>query len=162
MSTLTDRGLHTGPLSPRRDATSVDRPVEIEVEADGAAPLALRGEGQDRRRHRRFAVAPMYGAIRIRTAEDEVMDGHLRDISISGAGFESSRSFELDERVRFEIELPARAATLRGFGRVVRIEREHEVLDDAIVAIEFERFETRIDAGTLTRYLEQGSLLRAA
>ena len=104
----------------------------------------------------------MYGGIRIRTADGAVMDGHLRDISVSGTSFESHRSFGHAERVRFEIELPGRAATLRGVGRVVRVEREHEALDDCIIAIEFERFETRIDAATLTRYLEQGCLLRAA
>ena len=164
MPTLTDRGLHTGPATPRPSATVVDRPVEIDLdtEAGDGARLALRGHGHERRRHPRYAVAPMYAGIRIRTADGGVMDGHLRDISVSGAGFESDRPFDVDQQVRFEIELPGRAATLRGVGRVVRVEREHEALDDTIVAIEFERFETRIDAATLTRYLEQGCLLRAA
>lgn len=104
----------------------------------------------------------MYAAVRVWDAEDRLVDGHLNDISVAGARFESDRAFEADERLRFEIELPGNAATLRGLARVVRQVVEHEATGDMLVAIEFERFETRIDAATLTRYLEQGCLLRAA
>ena len=162
MPTLTDRGLHTGPAAPSSLSNRIERPVEIELDRDAidrrTEPLA----GIERRKHRRYAVQPMYSAIRVRTEDGSVIDGHLRDISIGGASFESMTPVEPDAGLRFEIELPGRAATLRGIARVVRVEREHEALDDVVVAIAFERFETRIDAGTLTRYLEQGCLLRAA
>ena len=162
MPTITDRGLHAGPAAPSSLSDKLDRPVEIELDRDAAdrrtEPLA----GMERRKHHRYAVAPMYSSIRVRTDDGTVVDGHLRDISLGGASFESMVAMPTEARLRFEIELPGRAATLRGVARVVRSEREHEALDDCIVAIAFERFETRLDGATLTRYLEQGSLLRAA
>lgn len=165
MPTLTDRGLHAGVTTPNVPATlteKIARPVEIELDHDAADRPTEPLRGMERRRHHRYSVAPMYSAIRVRTEDGAVIDGHLRDISIGGASFESMTPLAADDRIRFEIELPGRAATLRGVARVVRVEREHEALDDCIVALAFERFETRIDSATLTRYLEQGCLLRAA
>ncbi len=162
MPTITDRGLHAGPAAPTSLSEQIDRPVEIELDHDLADRSSQPLRGRERRRHHRYSVAPMYSAIRARLDDGTIIDGHLRDISIGGASFESMIPMLAEARLRFEIELPGRAATLRGVARVVRSEREHEALDDCIVAIAFERFETRIDAATLTRYLEQGSLLRAA
>lgn len=165
MPTLTDRGLHAGVTTPNVPATLTEkivRPVEIDLDHDAADRPTEPLRGMERRRHHRYSVAPMYSAIRVRTEDGAVIDGHLRDISIGGASFESMTPLAADDRIRFEIELPGRAATLRGVARVVRVEREHEALDDCIVALAFERFETRIDSATLTRYLEQGCLLRAA
>ena len=154
MPTLLDRDLLLAPTEDR------DHDPESIVETIPGVRLAP--SGRDRRRHRRYAVRPMYAAVRVWNAEDHLVDGHLHDISVAGARFESDRGFEADERLRFEIELPGNAATLSGVARVVRQVVEHEATGDLLVAIEFERFETRIDAGTLTRYLEQGCLLRAA
>ena len=33
----------------------------------------------DRRRHRRYAVRPMYSLIRIQTESGELIDGHIHD-----------------------------------------------------------------------------------
>ena len=130
------------------------------VETSPDVDLAF--SGRDRRRHRRYAVSPMFAPIRIRDEQDRIVDGHVHDISITGARFESDREFEADERVRFELELPGRAATLRGSARIVRQQLEHEATGDMLVGIEFERFEDRIVSATLTRFLEQGCLVRAA
>ena len=64
--------------------------------------------------------------------------------------------------VSFELEHPGRAATLRGLARIVRQQLEHEATGDMLVGIEFERFDDRIVSATLTRFLEQGCLVRAA
>ncbi|MBC03992.1 MAG: hypothetical protein CMJ34_11935 [Phycisphaerae bacterium] len=154
MPTLLERDLLETPV----DDQAHD-PISIVETVPG---VKLAPNGRERRRHRRYAVRPMYAPVRVRDSEDRIVDGHLLDISIAGARFESDRPFEADERLRFEIELPGGAATLRGIARVVRQVPEHEALPDMLVAVEFERFETRIDGATLTRYLEQGCLIRAA
>ena len=61
-----------------------------------------------------------------------------------------------------EIELPGGAATLRGRASIIRLADEDVRTGSVVLAASFERFETRIDSATLTRYLEQGCLLRAA
>ena len=154
MPTLLQRDLLEAPIDDRDHD-----PISIVETFPG---VRLAPSGRERRRHRRYAVRPMYAAVRVWDGEDHIVDGHLLDISIAGARFESDRAFEADERLRFEIELPGGAATLRGLARVVRQVVEHEALGDMLVAVEFERFDTRIDGATLTRYLEQGCLLRAA
>lgn len=118
--------------------------------------------GRDRRRHRRFAVRPMFSSVRLRDDRGHLIDGHLHDISISGARFEADGELPQGTSVEFEIELPGRAATLRGRARVVRVIPPGRMVADHLIALEFERFDTRIESATLTRYLEQGSLLRAA
>ena len=154
MPTLLERDLLEAPIDDRKHD-----PLSIVETLPG---VQMAPSGRERRRHRRYAVRPMFAAVRVRDAEDRIVDGHLLDISIAGARFESDRGFEADERLRFEIELPGGAATLRGVARVVRQVVEHEAIGDMLVAVEFERFDTRIDGATLTRYLEQGCLLRAA
>lgn len=117
---------------------------------------------RDRRRHRRYAVRPMYSSIRIRTENDRVLDGHIHDLAVGGVRFECDEPLPENAKVRFEIELPGGAATLRGRASIIRLADEDVRTGSVILAAAFDRFETRIDAGTLTRYLEQGCLLRAA
>lgn len=162
MPMLTDRGLHA---SPNRTGPGVrDLSEVVEIDLDPAAG----GEGgtpslpPERRRHPRYAAPSMYAAVRATFEDGVVIDGHLRDISVGGATFESPMAVGVGARLEFEIELPAGAATLRGVARTVRVEREHEALEDTVIAIEFERFENRFEAGTLTHFLEQGCLPRTA
>ncbi len=154
MPTLLDRDLLSPPIEDRDH-----HPSSVVETMPG---VNLMTTGRERRRHRRYAVRPMHAGVRVWDGEGHVVDGHLNDISVTGARFESDRPFGADERLRFEIDLPGGAATLRGVCRVVRQVREDEVVGDLLVAIEFIRFDTRIDAATLTRYLEQGCLIRAA
>ena len=154
MPTLLDRDLSAGPTS----GALVDSEWRIET----LPGLHLISDGRERRRHRRYAVKPMYASVRIRSEERGIMDGHLVDISIAGARFESDVRYRVGDSLQFEIELPGGAATLRGIGHAVRIVEEVPATGDVLVAIEFDRFESRLDSATLTRYLEQGCLLRAA
>lgn len=152
MPNLLERDLLESPAHDRSDSLVIETMPEVRP------ALA----GRDRRRHRRFAVRPMFSAVRVRNETGEIVDGHLHDISISGARFEADGGLPEGTLVHFEIELPGRAATLRGRARVVREIPPGTLVADHLIALEFERFETRIDGATLTRYLEQGALLRAA
>lgn len=154
MPTLLDRDLSAGPTS--------EAMVDSEWRIETLPGLHLLSDGRERRRHRRYAVKPMYASVRIRSEAQGIMDGHLLDISIAGARFESDVRYRVGDALQFEIELPGGAATLRGIGHAVRIVDEVPASGDVLVAIEFDRFESRLDSATLTRYLEQGCLLRAA
>ncbi|MFB0984729.1 MAG: PilZ domain-containing protein [Phycisphaerales bacterium] len=116
----------------------------------------------DRRRHRRYAVRPMYSLIRIQTESGELIDGHIHDLAVGGVRFECDVPLPEGSRVRFEIELPGGAATLHGWASIIRIADEDTRTGTMVLAAAFERFDTRIESGTLTRYLEQGCLLRSA
>ena len=117
---------------------------------------------RDRRRHRRYAVQPMYAPIRLCTPGGSIVDGHVHDLAVGGVRFECDVDLDAGSQVAFEIELPGNAATIRGRARVLRLDDHDERTGTVILAAVFERFDTRIDAATLTRYLEQGCLLRAA
>ena len=117
---------------------------------------------RDRRRHRRYAVRPMYSMIRLQTETGGIVDGHIHDLAVGGVRFECDVPLPEGSRVRFEIELPGGAATLHGWASIIRIAEEDTRTGTMVLAAAFERFDTRIESGTLTRYLEQGCLLRAA
>jgi hypothetical protein len=117
---------------------------------------------RDRRRHRRYAVRPMYSLIRLQTESGELVDGHIHDLAVGGVRFECDAPLPEGSRVRFEIELPGGAATLHGWASIIRIADEDTRTGTMVLAAAFERFDTRIESGTLTRYLEQGCLLRSA
>ncbi|MAD19182.1 MAG: hypothetical protein CMJ52_03045 [Planctomycetaceae bacterium] len=117
---------------------------------------------RDRRRHRRYAVRPMYSSIRLWDGNGRIIDGHIHDLAVGGVRFECDELLPEGARVRFEIELPGGAATLRGRASIIRLADEDVRTGSVILAAAFDRFETRIDGATLTRYLEQGCLLRSA
>lgn len=154
MPTLLDRDLSV--------ESNLVQSIDPEVLIETLSGVRLLSDGRERRRHRRYAVKPMFASVRIHGKGEGIMDGHLLDISIAGARFESDVRYEVGDILQFEIELPGGAATLRGIGHAVRIVDEVPATGDVVVAIEFDRFETRLDSATLTRYLEQGCLLRAA
>ncbi len=154
MPTLLDRDLSV--------ESTPDHTVDPDMLIETLPGLRLLSDGRERRRHRRYAVKPMFASVRIQGEDRGIMDGHLLDISIAGARFESDVRYEIGASLEFEIELPGGAATLRGVGHAVRVVDEVPATGDVLGAIEFDRFETRLDSATLTRYLEQGCLLRAA
>ena len=115
----------------------------------------------DRRRHRRFAVQPQYSHIMVRRANGDAIEGHLHDVSAGGIRFECDGELEAGENFDFEIELPGTRVPLRGQGSVIR-NLDEDGVGHWSTAAKFEQFETRFEAASLIRFLEQGFLLRAA
>ena len=104
----------------------------------------------------------MYAPIRLCTPGGSIIDGFVHDVAVGGVRFECDLELDAGSEIAFEIELPANAATIRGRGRILRLDDYDETTGTVIHAAVFERFDTRIDSATLTRYLEQGCLLRVA
>ena len=122
-------------------------------------PMSLEFE---RRRHRRFAVHPQYSHLMVRRQDGSVLEGHIHDVSVGGFLFECDGSLEAGECFEFELHLPGSDCPLRGEGSVTRALDDERQIGPWSTAAKFEKFETRFQAASLTRFLEQGYLVRAA
>lgn len=116
----------------------------------------------DRRRHRRFTVHPQYSKISVTRRDGSVVEGHLYDVSAGGIRFDCDDRLECDEVIEFDLELPGTRTQLKGRARIARCEEEDLPVGPWIAAAKFERFQTRFESASLSRFLEQGWVLQAA
>ncbi|MCH2161307.1 MAG: PilZ domain-containing protein [Phycisphaerales bacterium] len=116
----------------------------------------------ERRRHRRFAVHPQYSHVMVRRTNGHTLEGHLHDVSVGGFLFECDGTLDSGELFEFELQLPGTQTPLRGQGSVTRTLDGHDRFGPWSTAVKFEKFETRFEAASLTRFIEQGYLVRAA
>ena len=122
-------------------------------------PMSLEFE---RRRHRRFAVHPQYSHLLVRRHNGTTLEGHIHDVSVGGILFECDGPLDDGECFEFELQLPGSDSPLRGEGSVIRGMDGEKHIGPWSTAAKFEKFETRFQAASLTRFIEQGYLVRAA
>lgn len=132
----------------------------------------------DRRRHERFTVDPMYSAVAVsplptsnRTSDgcggehvdghvDSQVDGHVYEVSLGGIRFELDQPLPVGTRVSVEVTLPGCTKPICAEGRIVRVFDEIDDPGPRRMVVEFETFA----AGAreyLDRYLSQKWLRRA-
>lgn len=117
-------------------------------------------QSDDRRRHARFTVDPMYSSVVV-TRGGRREDGHVYDVSLGGMRLELDRPMPAGAEVDVEVHLPGCAEAIAARARVVRV---YSAIDDPgprRIAVEFESFEAGARA-TLERYLGQRWLRPAA
>lgn len=124
----------------------------------------------DRRRHERFTVDPMYSAVAVsplatsnRTSngrEGEHVDGHVYEVSLGGIRFELDQPLPVGTRVSVEVTLPGCTKPICAEGRIVRVFDEIDDPGPRRMVVEFETFAAGARE-SLERYLSQKWLRRA-
>ncbi|MCB9844370.1 MAG: PilZ domain-containing protein [Phycisphaeraceae bacterium] len=127
----------------------------------------------NRRRYERFALMPMYTAIRVRLLSEErfTREGHAYDISEGGARFELDDPIEPGTPVAMEILIPGLDDGPNldlGSGRAVQVHgnvvwtNADDLPGPVRMAIVFTRFVEAGDRERLMRRLVTGAYARAA
>jgi len=125
----------------------------------------------ERRRHERFATAPMYTTISVRTHEENGFSrhGHAYDISEGGVRFELDVPIDPGTPVAVQLALPAAAIAAgdTGPGRAVFALGNVVWCDisepgPAIMAVAFTRFARDGDRERLLKPFKTGALRRVA
>ena len=114
----------------------------------------------ERRRHARFTVDPMYSSVVV-TRGTRREDGHVYDVSLGGMRLEVDRPMPTGAEVDVEVHLPGCVEAIEARARVVRV---YSAVDDPgprRIAVEFESFKEGARA-MLERYLDQRWLRPAA
>jgi hypothetical protein len=123
----------------------------------------------DRRRHERFATAPMYTTLSARTLDEAFFTrhGHAYDLSEGGARFELDEGIEPGTAIALRIVLPAAAVapgdadrSIFVVGNVVWCDTEEP--GPAKLAVAFTRFAREGDRERLLRPLKTRALRRVA
>ena len=136
----------------------------------------------DRRRHERFTVDPMYSAVAVsplatsnRTSNgregehvdghveghvDSQVDGHVYEISLGGIRLELDEPLPVGTRVSVEVTLPGCTKPICAEGRIVRVFDEVDDPGPRRMVVEFETFAAGARE-SLERYLSQKWLRRA-
>lgn len=131
----------------------------------------------DRRRHERFTVDPMYSAVAVslsrpRTGHQMVagehvdghveghVDGHVYEVSLGGIRFELDQPLPVGTRVSVEVTLPGCTKPICAEGRIVRVFDEIDDPGPRRMVVEFETFAAGARE-SLERYLSQKWLRRA-
>ena len=132
----------------------------------------------DRRRHERFTVDPMYSAVAVsplptsnRTSDgcggepveghvDSQVDGHVYEISLGGIRLELDEPLPVGTRVSVEVTLPGCTKPICAEGRIVRVFDEIDDPGPRRMVVEFETFAAGARE-SLERYLSQKWLRRA-
>lgn len=141
-----------------------------------SAPLSEKDNavstGMERRTHDRFAVLPMYTAVRARRLDSEKFEfeGHAYDISVGGVRFELDEGIDPGTAIALEIELPAsawRSGRDTGPGRSVFVIGNVVWADDSEpgpvkMALAITRFARAGDRERLARVLTSGAYRKAA
>ena len=125
------------------------------------------GTPQDRRRHDRFSVDPMYSAVEVTPARSprgsapaEPAEGHIYEVSLGGMRFELDEPLPAGSRVSVAITLPGCPEPIRVEARVARVYDEIDDPGPRRMVAEFETFADGARA-LLERYLGQKWLRRA-
>jgi hypothetical protein len=122
------------------------------------------GRSVNRRRHERFALPPMYSAVRVEVKPGAVFDGHCYDISEGGVQFELDHALPYGAPVELHIELPANGGDaippVRVIANVVWTDTSEP--GPVRMAAVFSRFANTTDKERLFRQIVSGRLLRAA
>lgn len=124
------------------------------------ASHAKRPDPEDRRRHARFTVDPMYSSVVV-TRGNRREDGHVYDVGLGGVRLEVDRPMPAGAEVEIEVTLPGCTEAIAARGRVVRV---YSAVDDPgprRMVVEFESFRDGARA-MLARYLDQRWLRPAA
>lgn len=132
----------------------------------------------DRRRHERFTVDPMYSAVAVsplatsnRTSDgcggehvdghvEGHVDGHVYEVSLGGIRFELDQPLPVGTRVSVEVTLPGCTKPICAEGRIVRVFNEIDDPGPRRMVVEFETFVVGARE-YLDRYLSQKWLRRA-
>jgi hypothetical protein len=124
----------------------------------------------DRRRHERFTVDPMYSAVAVsplatsnRTSDGcggGHVDGHVYEVSLGGIRFELDQPLPVGTRVSVEVTLPGCTKPICAEGRIVRVFDEIDDPGPRRMVVEFETFAAGARE-SLDRYLSQKWLRRA-
>ncbi len=144
----------------------------------------------DRRRHERFTVDPMYSAVAVsplptsnRTSDacegehveghvdgqvdsqvdsqvDGHVDGHVYEVSLGGIRLELDEPLPVGTRVSVEVTLPGCTKPICAEGRIVRVFDEIDDPGPRRMVVEFETFAAGARE-SLERYLSQKWLRRA-
>ena len=126
---------------------------------------------RDQRQHPRIKVPAMYTLIRARVQGSTRYNwtGHIYDVSLGGVRFELDMPIEPGTQLELRGMLPgAGHTTFRALGRVVRVHSDASDLGPAIMALQFESFQSPMDRHRLAQYIEarakaeQSTLRRAA
>jgi hypothetical protein len=128
--------------------------------------------GIDRRAHDRFAVLPMYTAVRARRLDSEKFEfeGHAYDVSVGGVRFELDEGIDPGTAIALEIELPEsawRSGRDTGPGRGILVVGNVVWADDSEpgpvkMALAVSRFARAGDRARLESVLTSGIYRKAA
>lgn len=127
-------------------------------------------QGNERRRHPRYVLQPMYAPIAVRLLESErfTIEGHAYDISVGGIRFELDRAIEPGTQVAMQITLPPAdendigpGRTVFVFANVVWLEDEDEPGPARMAAV-FANFARAGDEQRLQRLFKSGRYRLAA
>jgi hypothetical protein len=123
------------------------------------------GNMNDRRRHERLKLSPMYTSITARAYQrpaQHELQGHAYDVSESGIRIELDEPLEPGEPVTLQMQLAAAESDVFAAGRVVWINDAEDDPGPRRMAIEFTEFLDDDDRFSLMRFLRDGSLQQAA
>ncbi|MGB0767000.1 MAG: PilZ domain-containing protein [Phycisphaeraceae bacterium] len=127
--------------------------------------------GQDQRRHPRVKVPAAYTLVRARVAGSSRYNwtGHIYDVSVGGVRFELDMPVEPGTELELRGVLPGSGhTTFRAKGRVVRRHSDADEPGPAVMALQFDAFQSPMDRHRLSEYIEArssaeaGALRRAA
>jgi len=108
---------------------------------------------QERRRHARFTVDPMYSSVVV-TRGKRREDGHVYDVGLGGIRLEVDRPMPTGAEVEIEVTLPGCTEAIAARGRVVRVFSAVDDPGPRRMVVEFESFREGARA-MLERYLDQ-------
>lgn len=126
---------------------------------------------RDQRQHPRIKVPAMYTLIRARVQGSNRYNwtGHIYDVSLGGVRFELDMPIDVGTQLELRGMLPGSGhTTFRATGKVVRIHSDPREPGPAIMALQFQAFQSPMDRHRLAQYIDarakaqQTALRRAA
>jgi len=117
----------------------------------------------DRRRHERYALAPMYTHITARRSNDaDQYTGHAYDISESGLRIELDDDVTPGDSVELELHIAGEPGDVHATVEVVRVFEPDDDPGPRRMGVQFRDFRTADDRERLLSWLGSGHLQRAA
>jgi hypothetical protein len=116
----------------------------------------------NQRQFERFALAPMYTAIEVTTANGDLVEGHAYDISVAGARMELDRVLAPGEDVTAIVSLPGWTGPIHVCGSIVWVNDGDDDPAARRMAMRFTSFESSDDLARLVNFLGSGMVYRAA
>lgn len=120
-------------------------------------------ESQNRRRHVRVRLQPMYSWVEVKPQHGGEYTGHAYDISESGVRIELDEPLSVGAKVELAIGLPGQSPanagepSIRAAADVVWVNDHDDDPGPRRMALAFEAFTTESDRHSLMRYISAGT-----